>query len=143
LEHRTAVTGTQPLAMYDAHAAHLAMERIDQELPQCLLGLGDREPVQIDLALDPILAAAQPAQHRRLHARALVDQLLAAGERGIGRLGAEALLQHRSAVSARAAPASPLLRSPHRRGAAGERLDAAYRVAEELCGLTRIVRVVV
>ncbi len=139
------MTGAQPLAMHDAHAAHLTVERVDQELPQGLLGFGNRESVQIDLALEAVFAAAQPAHHGRLHARSLVHQLLAAGEGGIGGLGGETFLQHRGAVGAREACACAGLRPPRRMvaAAAGERLDTADGVTEQPGRLARIVRVVV
>ena len=142
LQHRPAVTGAQALAVHDAHAAHATLERCNQELAQRLLGLGDGESVQIDLALHAILAAAQPADDLHLHAGPLIDQLLATGERRIRRLNGEALLEDRRAVGAREAGARARLRATRRGGACRERLDAAHRGAKQR-RLVRIVRIVV
>ena len=115
------------------------LERVDEKLPQGVLRFGNREAVQVDLALHAILAAAQPAQHPELHLRAMKDELLTACQRRVGAFPNEALLQHGGAVGAREARARPDLRRTWRRSTRPKRPDTAHGLPEQ----TRLVRLVV
>ena len=113
------------------HAAHLLLEGADEKLPQGQLRLGDRESVQVDLALRAELAAAQPAQQRARNLRALEHQLLAAGEQRVVVVGIQALLEHRGALGAREARTRTRGAWPRGRRAWRERPDAPHRLAEQ------------
>ena len=102
--------GAQPLAVDDAHAAHVRLERVDEELPQRLLRLGDGQPMQVDVALDAVFPASQPAQDRVLDAGPVKHQLIACGERRIGAARAPGSPEHRGAIGAREAGARTRLR---------------------------------
>ncbi len=73
-DHRAALAGTQPLAVHDAQALQTAGEGRQQELAQLHPRLREPQAMQVDLGLDAVLAAAQPAQHGLGHAGLAVLQ---------------------------------------------------------------------
>jgi hypothetical protein len=77
LQHRSAVAGTQPLAVNDAHAVQPALARLAQEGLQGRRCLRQRAAVQIDLLVDVVLATAQPSQHQLGDAGATEYELIA------------------------------------------------------------------
>src|SRR5262249_41662339 len=70
LDDRPAGAGSQPLAVNDPHADRVARERTGKELVQRVFGLGDVEAVQVQLAIETVLAAAELAQDALGYARA-------------------------------------------------------------------------
>jgi 5'-nucleotidase len=137
------MTGAQTLAVDDAHAAHLVLERVDEELPQGMLRLGNREAVQVDLALHAILTAPQSAQHPELYLRATKHELLTTCQRRVGAVPGEALLQHGGAVGAREARARPHLRRLWCRRTGPERPHTAHCLPEQACLVGFLVRIVI
>jgi 5'-nucleotidase len=77
LEHGAAVGRAVALAVDDAHAAKIALLALGKEPRDCELRLRAVEAVQVEIALDAIVAAAQPAQHAVLHTCGPVLQGLA------------------------------------------------------------------
>jgi hypothetical protein len=83
LEYRPALAGTQSLAVNNAQAPQLAGERILQESAKLFAALLNVQAMQISLGLDPVMSAAQAAQHRVRHARSTKTQLIP--DRQLGR----------------------------------------------------------
>jgi hypothetical protein len=120
------------LAMNDPHTADLPIERIREKLAQRLLGLGNRQTMQVDLRLHPILAATQLTQDGGLHTGPVVDEMIPAGQLWVIRVACQAFDQH--GLPVRAAEAGTRLGpSPvrHRNLAARERLDVPDRFPEK------------
>ena len=77
---------SQSLPVNNPHAPQPTLECISQEIPQRLLGLDDRQAVEIDLCLHPLVPTAKLLEHRRLYAGAVIDELIASSELRIARI---------------------------------------------------------
>ena len=135
------MTGPQSLAVHDPHTPQPPLERADQEPAQRLLGLGDGESVQVDLAFHAVLAAAQLAQHPRLHLRAMKDELIAPRQLRIGLARIETLAQHGGAIGTGEVRARSDLRRAQHGGARAQRPHIAHGFPEEARLVRRSVRV--
>jgi 5'-nucleotidase len=117
--------------MDDPHAAQLAVQRFGEKFTQRVLGLNDVQSVQIELRLDPILAAAELAQNRALQPGAMKSELIAGGGSGIIRATGEALPQHGKAIGTRETGAGRGSARTHGMPLVGHWLDVPHRLAEE------------
>jgi len=130
LEHRPALAGAQSLAVNNAQATQLAGERILEERAQLLAALLDVQAMQISLGLDPVMSAAQAAQHRVRHARPTKTQLVP--DRQLGRW-LQAFMQHCLAFGTGEAGLGRGRAGTRRRPRWGaQRPRAAHRFAKQL-----------
>ena len=90
----------QTFAMDDPHAPELPIQCVREEVPQGQLRLRDRQPVQIDLRLHPILSAAKLPQDGHLYTAAVVDELVAGSQLRVTRFSVEAFEQYRASIRA-------------------------------------------
>ena len=136
LDHRAALSGTQPLAVHDPQALQASPQRAQQKLTQMALGLRQSHAVQVDLGLDAIVAAAQPPQHGFGHSGLAVLQRIAGLDVQIRGRSRQALAQHRGALGAGLARAGRG-RTPHGRGAhrSGQRPHVPHGLTENFAFL--------
>jgi len=130
LEHRPALAGAQSLAVNNAQAPQLARERILEERAQLLAALLDVQAMQISLGLDPVMSAAQAAQHCVRHTGPTKTQLVPDGE--LGRW-LQAFVQHCLAFGTGEAGLGLGRAGTRRRPRRGaQRPGAAHRFAKQL-----------
>lgn len=77
-QHRSAVLGTQSLAMHDANAAVSALTSQGKKLPKHGFGDTDTHPVQVDLVLHGVQPALETTQGARRVAIAQEGERIAA-----------------------------------------------------------------
>jgi hypothetical protein len=92
--------GPQPFAVDDPHTPKLPIQRVREEVPQGQLRLRDRQPVQINLRLHAILAAAKLPQDRHLDTGTVVDELVAGSQLRVTRFSVETFEQYRVSIRA-------------------------------------------
>lgn len=117
--------------MDDPDTLQLANQGVRDELPQCLLGLGHIQTVQIDLALNTVLTAPELPQHGAVHALPVEHQLLAAGKLRICGIGSQTFLQHRESICPSEARFGGRPSGCARRAALSEWLHVPDRLAEQ------------
>jgi hypothetical protein len=116
------------------HAPVLPMQRLGQKVPQRLLSLHDRQPMQINLRLHPILPAAKLPQNGHLHSSAVVNELIARRQFRITRFPIETLKQHSMPIrtaEARDRRGSPPAGNDRSRLTARQPFDILYRFSEQ------------
>src|SRR6185436_10231044 len=95
------------------------------------LRLRDRHAVEIELAIDPVLATAQAPDHDLGHARAPKAELIAARDHRVAQRAVQALIEHGQPVRAGEAGAGRATAGVARVAVVAERLYVAHRVPEQ------------
>ena len=123
---------SKALPMDDAYTTHMTSEGGGEERSQRVPGLRDRQPMQVQLAGNPVFAPPQLAKHALRHARPPEGQLIAARNDRIDGSPGRNVLQHGHPIGAgKAGPRRATTRRASRL-IVPQRLDVAHRFTKQV-----------